>query len=87
MRFGLVSCISLLGFLICSLVLCILRFSIKMADVEKDAVVARLKQLSLIQLEEVCTTLNLNVPAVKKTKHNSQLTGECHKKTPFIRRD
>ena len=44
-----------------------------MADIEKEDVLARLKRISLEQLEEICETLQLTVSDQKKCKKKAMM--------------
>ena len=45
----------------------------KMADIEKEEVLVRLRKISLVQLEEICGTLQLTVGDQKKCKQKAML--------------
>ena len=47
--------------------------TIKMVDVERDAVIAHLRLISLTQVGEICTALNLTIPETKKTSKRAMV--------------
>ena len=45
----------------------------KMVDVERDAVIAHLRLISLAQVGEICTTLELTIPESKKNNKRAMV--------------